>query len=301
MTASAPTAVPAPKIRFEPALMRRKLTGTIFYGACMFAIGILLLALVMLLFDVLVRGLPWLDPQFVTGVPSRRPTNAGILPALVGSFEVGLIVGVLAFPLGVAAAIYLTEYASDSWVNRLLQTNISNLAGVPSIIYGILGLAVFVRLMGFGSSILSAGLTLTLLILPVVIIASIEAIKAVPGAQREGAYALGATRWQMVRGSVLPAAAPGIMTGIILAMARAIGEAAPLILIGAFAFVTFLPNPLSGGYTVLPIQIFDWARRPQADFAAIAAAAIIVILLLMLVLNALALIVRVRLSRHIQW
>jgi phosphate transport system permease protein len=301
MTASAPTAVPAPEIRFEPALMRRKLTGTIFYGACMFAIGVLLLALVMLLFDVLVRGLPWLDPQFVTGVPSRRPSNAGILPALVGSFEVGLIVGVLAFPVGVAAAIYLTEYASDSWVNRLLQTNISNLAGVPSIIYGILGLAVFVRLMGFGSSILSAGLTLTLLILPVVIIASIEAIKAVPGAQREGAYALGATRWQMVRGSVLPAAAPGIMTGIILAMARAIGEAAPLILIGAFAFVTFLPNPISGGYTVLPIQIFDWARRPQADFAGIAAAAIIVILLLMLVLNALALIVRVRLSRHIQW
>jgi phosphate transport system permease protein len=301
MTASAPTAVPAPEVRFEPALMRRKLTGTIFYGACMFAIGVVLLALVMLLFDVLVRGLPWLDAQFVTGVPSRRPANAGILPALVGSFEVGLIVGVLAFPIGVAAAIYLTEYASDGWVNRLLQTNISNLAGVPSIIYGILGLAVFVRLMGFGSSILSAGLTLTLLILPVVIIASIEALKAVPGAQREGAYALGATRWQMVRGSVLPAAAPGIMTGIILAMARAIGEAAPLILIGAFAFVTFLPNPLSGGYTVLPIQIFDWARRPQADFAGIAAAAIIVILLLMLALNALALIVRVRLSRHIQW
>ena len=301
MTASAPAAVPTPEVRFEPALMRRKLTGTIFYGACMFAIGVVLLALVMLLFDVLVRGLPWLDPQFVTGVPSRRPANAGILPALVGSFEVGVIVGVLAFPIGVAAAVYLTEYASDGWVNRLLQTNISNLAGVPSIIYGILGLAVFVRLMGFGSSILSAGLTLTLLILPVVIIASIEAIKAVPGAQREGAYALGATRWQMVRGSVLPAAAPGIMTGIILAMARAIGEAAPLILIGAFAFVTFLPNPLSGGYTVLPIQIFDWARRPQADFAGIAASAIIVILLLMLVLNALALIVRVRLSRHIQW
>ena len=296
MTASAPTAVPASEVRFEPALMRRKLTGTIFYGACMFAIGVVLLALVMLLFDVLVRGLPWLDAQFVTGVPSRRPANAGILPALVGSFEVGLIVGVLAFPIGVAAAIYLTEYASDGWVNRLLQTNISNLAGVPSIIYGILGLAVFVRLMGFGSTILSAGLTLTLLILPVVIIASIEALKAVPGAQREGAYALGATRWQMVRGSVLPAAAPGIMTGIILAMARAIGEAAPLILIGAFAFVTFLPNPLSGGYTVLPIQIFDWARRPQADFAAI-----VVILGLMLVLNGLALVVRARLSRHIQW
>jgi phosphate transport system permease protein len=299
--ASGPATVPIPDVRFEPALMRRKLTGTIFYGACMLAIGIVLLALFLLLLDVLTRGLPWLDPQFVTGVPSRRPANAGILPALVGSLEIGIIVGILTFPIGVGAAIYLTEYASDTWVNRLLQTNISNLAGVPSIIYGILGLALFVRLLGFGSTILAAGLTLTLLILPVVIIASIEAIKAVPTAQREGAYALGATRWQMVRGSVLPAAAPGIMTGIILAMARAIGEAAPLILIGAFAFVTFLPNPVSGGYTVLPIQIFDWARRPQADFAGIAAAAIIVILLLILVLNALALIVRVRLSRHIQW
>lgn len=299
--ASGPATVPIPDVRFEPALMRRKLTGTIFYGACMLAIGIVLLALFLLLLDVLTRGLPWLDPQFVTGVPSRRPANAGILPALVGSLEIGIIVGILTFPIGVGAAIYLTEYASDTWVNRLLQTNISNLAGVPSIIYGILGLALFVRLLGFGSTILAAGLTLTLLILPVVIIASIEAIKAVPTAQREGAYALGATRWQMVRGSVLPAAAPGIMTGIILAMARAIGEAAPLILIGAFAFVTFLPNPVSGGYTVLPIQIFDWARRPQADFAGIAAAAIIAILLLILVLNALALIVRVRLSRHIQW
>lgn len=295
------TATPTPAIRFEPALTRRKLTGTIFYGACILAIGILLLALAMLLVDVLVRGLPWLDWGFVTGVPSRRPANAGVLPALIGSLEVGIIVGVITFPTGVAAAIYLNEYARDSWVNRLLQTNISNLAGVPSIIYGILGLAVFVRLLGLGSTILAAGLTLTLLILPVVIIASIEALKAVPNAQREGAYALGATRWQMVRGSVFPAAAPGILTGIILAMARAIGEAAPLILIGAFAFVTFLPNPVSGGYTVLPIQIFDWARRPQDDFAGISAAAIIVILVLMLVLNALALIVRVRLSRHIQW
>ncbi|MDH4143036.1 MAG: ABC transporter permease subunit, partial [Chloroflexota bacterium] len=172
---------------------------------------------------------------------------------------------------------------------------------VPSIIYGILGLALFVRILGMGPTILAGGLTLTLLILPVVIIASIEAIKAVPAAQREGAFALGATRWQMVRGSVLPAAAPGIMTGIILAMARAIGETAPLIMIGAFTFVTFLPNPFEGGYTVLPIQVFQWATRPQADFQGISAATIIVILVLMLVLNALALVVRARLSRMIQW
>jgi phosphate transport system permease protein len=301
MTAnSAPAKAPlAPA--FDPALARRKLTGTIFYGACLAAIGILLLALIILLADILIRGLPWLNVDFLTGVPSRRPGNAGILPALVGSLEISLIVGLLTFPIGVAAAIYFTEYARDTRANRLLQTNISNLAGVPSIIYGILGLALFVQFLQLGRTVIAAALTLTLLILPIVIIASIEAIRAVPNAQREGAYALGATRWQMVRRSVLPAAAPSIMTGIILAMARAIGEAAPLLMIGGVGFVTFLPNPVSGAYTVLPLQIFDWAKRPQDDFASISAAAIIVILALMLVLNALALIVRARLSRHIQW
>ena len=287
--------------RFEPAVMRRKLTGTLFYGACLLAIGLLLLTLVALLVDVFVRAAPWLDVGFLTGVPSSRPARAGVLPALVGTFEIGVIVGLLTFPIGVAAAIYLAEYASDSRLNRLLQTNISNLAGVPSIIYGILGLALFVRALAMGPTILAAALTLSLLILPVVVIASIEALKAVPAAQREGAYALGASRWQMVRKSVLPAAAPGIMTGIIRAMARAIGEAAPLILIGAFTFVTFLPNPISGQYTVLPIQIYGWATRPQADFQGISAAAIVVVLGLMLVLNGLALVVRARLSRHIQW
>jgi phosphate transport system permease protein len=303
MTAASPTARPPSPVasRFEPDIARRKLTGTLFYGACLAAIGILMLALVILLFDVLARGLPWLDLQFLTGVPSRRPAQAGVLPALLGSLEISVIVALLTFPAGVGAAIYFTEYARDSRLNRLLQTNISNLAGVPSIIYGILGLAVFVRLLHLGPTVLAAALTLTLLILPIVIIASIEAIRAVPTAQREGAYALGATRWQMVRRSVFPAAAPGIMTGIILAMARAIGEAAPLILIGGVGFVTFLPSPLSGDYTVLPLQIFDWAKRPQDDFASLSSAAIIVILVLMLLLNGLALIVRARLSRHIQW
>ncbi|HUG29185.1 MAG TPA: phosphate ABC transporter permease PstA [Candidatus Limnocylindria bacterium] len=299
MATIAPAARTAP--RFEPALMRRKLTGTLFYGACIAAVGLLLLALVALLVDVFLRAAPWLDVDFLTSVPSSRPARAGILPAMIGTLEIGLIVGLLTFPIGVAAAIYLVEYASDSRLNRMLQTNISNLAGVPSIIYGILGLAVFVRVLALGPTILSAALTLSLLILPVVIIASIEALKAVPEAQREGAYALGATRWQMVRQSVLPAAAPGIMTGIILAMARAIGEAAPLILIGAFTFVTFLPNPFEGQYTVLPIQIYGWAIRPQADFQGISAAAIVVILGLMLLLNGLALVVRARLGRHIQW
>ncbi len=286
---------------FDPAIGRRKLSGTLFYGLCLAAIGVLLLFLLLLLVDILSRGLPWLDPQFLTGVPSRRPERAGILPALVGSLEIGAIVALLTFPIGVAAAIYFVEYAPDNRLNRLLQTNIGNLAGVPSIIYGLLGLAVFVQLLELGRTVIAASLTLTLLILPVVIIASIEALKAVPTAQREGAYALGATRWQMVRGSVLPAAAPAIMTGIILAMARAIGEAAPLLIIGGVGFVTFLPTPFEGAYTVLPLQIFDWAKRPQDEFSAIASAAVIVILVLMFVLNGLALVIRARLSRHIQW
>ncbi|MDO8483747.1 MAG: phosphate ABC transporter permease PstA [Candidatus Limnocylindrales bacterium] len=287
--------------RWEPALMRRRLSGTLFYGACLAAIALLLLTLILLLWDVLSQGLPWLDTGFLTGGPSRKTEIAGIFPALIGSLEMSVLVGIMAFPTGVAAAIYLTEYAGASRLTSMLRTNISNLSGVPSVIYGILGLALFVRIAGFGFTVISGALTVTLLILPVVIIASIEAIKAVPDAQREGAYALGASRWQMVRQAVLPAAAPGIMTGIILAMARAIGETAPLILVGAFTFVTFVPQPFSGGYTVLPIQVYDWATRPQADFHGLAAAAIIVILVLMLILNALALFVRARLSRHIQW
>jgi phosphate transport system permease protein len=287
--------------RWEPALLRRRLSGTLFYGACLAAIGLLLLTLLLLLYDVLSQGIPWLDVDFVTGVPSRRPANAGIFPALIGSLEISLIVGLLTFPTGVAAAIYLSEYAGASRLTHMLRTNISNLSGVPSVIYGILGLALFVRIAGLGFTILAGALTVTLLILPVVIIASIEAIKAVPEAQREGAYALGASRWQMVRQAVLPAAAPGIMTGIILAMARAIGETAPLILVGAFTFVTFVPQPFSGQYTVLPIQVYGWAVLPQAEFHGLSAAAIIVVLIMMFALNGLALVVRARLSRHIQW
>jgi phosphate transport system permease protein len=301
MTAAAPPVTTAASPRFEPALMRRKRNGTMFYGACLLAIAILILALIALLLNVLIAGLPWLDVQFLTGTPSRRPEQAGILYALVGSIQLAIIVAVITFPIGIGAAVYLAEYAPDNRITRLLQTNISNLAGVPSIIYGIFGLAIFVRLLGLGPVLFSGAATLALVILPLVIIASIEALKAVPQAQREGAYALGASQWQMVRGSVLPAAAPGIMTGIILAMARAIGEAAPLVVIGAAAFVTQLPQPFVGGFTVLPIQVFNWAQRPQQDFQGIAAAAIIVILVLIFILNLLALVVRARLSRHIQW
>lgn len=287
--------------QFEPRLQRRHLIGRVFLGACLLAIAILMLTLLALLYDVLSRGLPWLDWDFVTGRPSARPARAGILPSIVGTIEIGLLTGIISFPIGIAAAVYLQEYASDSRLNRLLQINISNLAGVPSIIYGIFGLALFVRAMGLGPTLLAGALTLSLLIVPVVIIASIEALRAVPQAQREGAYALGATRWQMVKGTVIPAAAPGIMTGLILAMARAIGETAPLIIVGAFTFVTFLPHPFEGQYTVLPIQVFQWAVRPQDDFQGISAATIIVILAVTLILNALALFLRARLSRNIQW
>ncbi len=296
-SASAPAIAP----RFEPRLARRKLAGTVFLGACLAAIGLLLLALVLLLYEVLTKGLPYLDLDFLTSYPSRRAERAGVLPALVGSVEIGLIVGLVSFPIGIGAAVYLEEYARNTSFNRMLRTNISNLAGVPSIIYGIFGLALFVRALGLGRSPLAAALTLALLIMPIVIIATMEALRAVPDSQREGAYALGATRWQMVRRSVLPSAAPGILTGVILAMARAIGEAAPLIVVGAASFVTFLPNPLQTGFTVLPIQVYNWASRPQDEFQGIAAAAILVLLILMLILNGLAILVRARLSRHLQW
>jgi len=287
--------------RYEPALMRRKLSGTLFYGACLAAVGITMLAIVLLLFDILSRGVSHLDLDFLLGRPSSRPERAGVLPALVGSLELGVMVAVLAFPVGVGAAVYLEEYARASRLNQLLRTNIANLAGVPSIVYGIFGLALFVRGIGLGYTLLAAALTMALLILPVIIIATMEAIRSVPSSQREAAYALGATRWQVVRGAVLPAAAPGIMTGIILSMARAIGETAPLILIGAVTFVTYIPSPIEGGYTVLPIQIFSWASRFQPAFQEISATAIIVLLVLLALLNVLAIIVRVRLSRHLQW
>lgn len=300
MSASATPAASALP-RFDPQLGRRRLSGTVFLGACLVAIGILLIALVALLVDVFTKGVPWLDVDFLTGVPSRRAQSAGILPALVGSLEIALLTGLISVPIGVGAAIYLEEYARDTFVTRTLRTNIANLAGVPSIIYGIFGLAIFVRALGLGRSPLAAALTLALLIMPIVIIATIEALRAVPDSQREGAYALGATRWQTVRGSVMPAAAPGIVTGVILAIARAIGEAAPLIVIGASAFLTFLPMPLQQGFSVLPIQVYQWASRPQADFQGVAAATILVMLFLTAVLNVLAIVLRNRLARNIQW
>ncbi len=204
----------------------------------------------------------------------------------------------ISFPLGVGAAIYLEEYAPRNWFTRLLQTNISNLAGVPSIVYGILGLAIFVRFFGFGRSVVAGAATLALLILPVVIIASQEALKAVPNSLREASYGVGATKWQTIRHQVLPVALPGILTGTILSLSRAIGETAPLIMIGALTFIAFAPTSPMDPFTVLPIQIFNWTAKPQADFHDLAAGAILVLLVVLLVMNAAAIVLRNRYQKR---
>lgn len=283
-------------------LSRRKVKNALFSLLALAAIFISMVTLAGLLIDLVGRGGSSLDTQFLTSSPSRIPAKAGILPALVGTLWVTIFVALITLPIGIGAAIYLEEYAGRGRIARLLKINISNLAGVPSIVYGIFGLAIFVRGLDLGRTVFAASLTLSLLILPVVIISSAEALKAVPPSQREAAYALGATRWQVIRRALLPAAAPGILTGIVLAVARAVGETAPLILIGAVTFVTFVPtNPFEDKYTVLPIQIFNWANRPQEAFLEISAAAILVLIALMLLLNGAAIYLRARLSRGLQW
>jgi phosphate transport system permease protein len=283
-------------------LSRRKVKNALFSLLALAAIFISMVTLAGLLIDLVGRGGSSLDTQFLTSSPSRIPAKAGILPALVGTLWVTLLVALITLPIGIGAAIYLEEYAGRGRIARLSKINISNLAGVPSIVYGIFGLAIFVRGLDLGRTVFAASLTLSLLILPVVIISSAEALKAVPPSQREAAYALGATRWQVIRRALLPAAAPGILTGIVLAVARAVGETAPLILIGAVTFVTFVPtNPFEDKYTVLPIQIFNWANRPQEAFLEISAAAILVLIALMLLLNGAAIYLRARLSRGLQW
>lgn len=260
-----------------------------------------LLMLLILLVDVFIDGLPRLSWKFLTSFPSRNPEEAGILSALVGSAMLLILTALFAFPIGVAAGIYLEEYGSDDFFTRLIEVNIANLAGIPSIIYGLLGLEIFVRaLKGItgGRSILAGALTISLLVLPVIIVSSREALRAVPKSIREAGYALGATKWQVVRDQVLPVAMPGILTGTILALSRAIGETAPLITIGALAYVAFLPplslKALQSPFTVLPIQIFNWVSRPQEAFHSNAAAAIIVLLVLLLSMNATAIYLRNR-------
>jgi phosphate transport system permease protein len=276
---------------------RRRRSGVVFWALCLAATMVGVVALLVLLTDVLMDGLGVLRPEFFTSYASRFPERAGIKAPLFGTFWILGLTALIAFPVSVGAAIYLEEYAPKNLLTRIIQLNIANLAGVPSIVYGILGLAVFVRWMGLERSVISGALTLSILILPVIILASQEAIRAVPDSIRQAAYGLGATRWQVTRMQVLPMAMPGILTGTILALSRAVGETAPLIMIGALTFIAFTPEGLMDQFTVLPIQIYNWVSRPQDEFRQIAAAAIIVLLALLLTMNAAAIILRNRYSR----
>jgi phosphate transport system permease protein len=269
----------------------------LFRVAALAVLCLALMALGALIWDVLADGAGRLSWDFIRGFASRHASQAGIWHALTGSIFVILVTAALAVPIGIAAAIYLEEYGGRSAAARLIEINITNLAAVPSIIYGLLGLGLFVRTMGLGRSVLAGGATLALLVLPVVILSTREALRAVPKSIREGSYALGATKWQTIWNQVLPVAMPGILTGLILALSRAIGETAPLITIGAVTYMAFAPSSVSSPFTVLPIQIFNWVSRPQVEFHANAAAAIIVLLALLMTMNAGAIWLRDRYQR----
>jgi phosphate transport system permease protein len=281
-------------------------------GLLALMVGVLTFAA--LFIEMVISGAPRLSWDFFTNFPSRKPDQAGILSAWVGSTLVMLVTAMTAVPLGVGAGVYLEEYAPKNWVTDLIEINVTNLAGVPSIVYGLLALGLFVYGFGFGQSILTAGLTLALLILPVVIVATREAIRSIPGAIREGAYALGATKWQTTSDHILPYARGGILTGVIIGMSRAIGETAPVITIGALTFIAFLPpSPVSGEFpflsfewimspfTVMPIQMFNWTSRPEAAFHHNAAAAGLVLVVMTLSMNALAIYLRYRLRKNLKW
>lgn len=275
-------------------LAGRKRASSAFALVSLAATALGLVVLLVLLIDVVVRGLPSLNWSFLTSFPSRFPEQAGILSALAGTIWVMALTALLAFPLGVGAAIYLEEYGRKNWLTTAIEVNIANLAGVPSVVYGLLGLGLFVRALALERSVLAGSLTMALLVLPIIIIASREALRAVPSSLRDAAYALGASRWQVTQGVVLPMAFPGILTGTILALSRAIGETAPLITIGALTFIAFLPDSPLSPFTVLPIQIFNWVSRPQSAFHERAAAGIIVLLVVLLLMNATAIWLRNR-------
>ncbi len=280
------------------SLAARARRGQIFHVVGLLSTSIALLLLLSLPIDVLVDGGPWLSGRLITHFPSRLPEQAGLRSALQGTAWLIVITALVSFPLGVGAAIYLEEYAADTPLRRFIELNIGNLAGVPSIIYGLLGLGLFVRALNLGRGLLAGALTMSLLILPILIVASREAIRAVPRSMRQASFALGATRWQTVRHHVLPYALPGILTGTILAMSRAVGETAPLITIGALTFIAFDPRGPLDVFTVLPIQIFNWVSLPQKEFHDLAAAGIIVLLVVLLAMNAAAIGLRIRLQRR---
>lgn len=267
-------------------------------------IGCTLFGIVMLLIfigNILVDGLQRIDWSFFTGLPSRRASKAGILTAWTGTAWILGLTAIIAIPVGVAAGIYLQEYGRKNRLAHIVELNIANLAGVPSIIYGLLGLEIFVRILNFGGSLLAGAFTLALLILPIIIVATREALKAVPNSLREASYGMGATKWQTIWYQILPAASGGILTGIILALSRAVGETAPLIVIGALAYVPFVADNPMDEFTVLPIQIFNWVSRPQQEFLTNGAAAIIILLLITFLMNGIAVYLRNRWQKKITW
>jgi len=261
-------------------------------------LGILILAI--LIYNIVKVGYTRINWTFLTSLPSRKPESAGIYTAIIGTLDLMLLTVLFAIPVGVGAGIYLEEYSKKSKLSSLLEINISNLAGVPSIIYGLLGLGIFVRFFNFGGSILSGSLTLSLLILPIIIVATREAIKAVPHSLKEASFALGASKWQTIKDVVLPSSFGGILTGIILSLSRAIGETAPLIVVGAMAYVPFVPQSIFDTFSVLPMQIFNWTTRPQQGFAIAASGAIIVLLLITFIMNGIAVYFRNRWQKKLQ-
>ena len=272
-----------------------------FRAIALLALVLPLLLLAVLVGDVLRDAMPRLSWDFLTSFPSRRAEMAGIKAALVGTSYLMALTAAIAIPMGVGAAVYLEEYARPGRATSLIELNISNLAGVPSIIYGLLGLELFVRVMHMGRSLLAGASTLALLLLPMIITASREALRTVPRSLREASYALGAGKWSTIQRIVLPMSLPGVLTGVILSLARAIGETAPLITIGALTYVAFLPKGIGDAFTAMPIQIFNWVSRPQSSFKVNAAAGIVVLLGLMLILNGVAIWLRARLQRRITW
>lgn len=273
---------------------RRKLKNSLFSGLCLVSACLGSVILLMLLAKLVMDGLPHLNMHFLTSMRSR-PSTAGIQASMIGTLWIMGLTLVFSVPVGVAAAIYLEEFATrNKKLTAFIQLNIANLAGVPSIVYGLLGLAVFVRALNFGNSLLAGGATMALLVLPMVIIVTQESLRAVPRGYREGSLALGSTRWQAIWKQVLPTAFPGILTGVILAIGRAIGETAPLIVVGAATYVSSLPTKLSDRYTALPISIFDWARSPRKEFQELSASAILVLIAVLLVINSVAILLRSR-------
>lgn len=293
---------------------RRKLISAVFSGLGLLIIFVSTLILFILIAQMMIAGLPRITPQFFTSFPSRHPEEAGILSAWVGTLLVMLVTALIAIPLGIAAGIYLEEYSKKNWLSAIIEINVTNLAGVPSIIYGLLALGLFVYQFNLGQSIIAAGLTLALLILPVVIVTTREAIRAIPNSLREAAYAVGASRWQVVADHILPYSFGSILTGVIIGLSRAIGETAPVITIGALTFIAFLPdaplqanfpfinfNWLKAPFTVMPIQMFNWVSRPEPEFEVNAAAAGTVLIVMTLGMNAVAIYLRYRFRKGIKW